>query len=359
MDMTSPAPHVGHLVGGGSLYLLQPYFGNNLAFTKTRLSTTTVTNPVTGLPSSVVTGNSQTGNDLEYDFTTSPNLWFGFVCDCGIGLQGRFFRFDQSSRPLGQSLSSAEASGTGQFLPPPGTTTTVSIAAPTSITSLLPGGGFAGSAPSAVSAADTSGQGGDGLDFTSRLKIELLDLDVTYDAQIGHLGLQIACGGRYVHMTQDFKETLLGTGVPPGGTLSATETQLLQFGHNFSGGGPTLGLRAHWQLGESSLAIVGSARGALLVGKTRETASFIDEVVDPNGILTPSTLSSVFNREKDQLLPIAEVEVGLEYAPHCCSCRPFFRVAAINQTYFDAGSASSLDGNLGLFGVDFSLGVEY
>jgi hypothetical protein len=359
VDMNSPAPHWGHLVGGGSLYLLQPYFGNNLAFTKTRLSTTTVTNPVTGLPSSVVTGNQQIASDLNYDFSASPNVWFGLVTDCGIGVQGRFFRFDQLSHALNESLSSAEASGTGAFAPPAGTVTTVSIAAPATITSLLPGGGFAGSAPSAVSAADTSGLGGDDLDFTSRLKIELADLEATYDAQVGHLGLQIACGGRYLHMAQNFKETLSGKGVPAGGTLFATETEQLDFGHNFRGGGPTLGLQAHWQLGESSLAIVGSARGALLIGKTRVTALFTDEITDLNGILTPSALSSTYDREKDMVLPIAEVEVGLEYAPQCYSCRPFFRVAAINQTYFDAGSATSLDGNLGLFGVDFSLGVEY
>ena len=37
----------------------------------------------------------------------------------------------------------------------------------------------------------------------------------------------------------------------------------------------------------------------------------------------------------------------------------FVRAAAVDQTYFDAGNASSSSGNLGLFGVQFSLGVNY
>jgi hypothetical protein len=362
MDLSAPPPpHCGHLVGGASVYLLQPYFGDNLAFTRTRLSTTTTTTG-TGATNSTATGNSRTTTDFTYDYTVSPAVWFGVVNDCGFGLQGRFFRFDQFANLLGADLSSAAASGTGSFMPPPNTTAVISFAAPASITSLLPGVAAAGTAPSPVSAADTSGTGGDHLDFRSRLLIEQFDVDATYDAQLGHLGLQLACGGRYVHMAQDFAEALIGTGVPLGGKASATETESLQFGHNFSGAGPALGLQARWQFGDSALAVVGSARGALLIGRSRETAQFFDQVHDPNGILAPpggSTLSSNFSRDKDTVLPVAEVEVGLEYAPPCCSCRPFLRVAAINQTYFDAGSASSFDGNLGLFGVDFTLGVDY
>jgi hypothetical protein len=253
-----PAMHDGHLVGGGSLYLLQPYFGNSLAFTKSHNSTTTTLNPTTHLPSATTNNNSATATDFNYDFSASPAIWFGVVCDGGVGFQGRFFRFDQFSSPLTESLTMDEASNTQVISPLKSTVTTGSIAPPSTITSLLPGAAFAGSAPSTVNAADVSDKGVDNLRFTSRLLIESFDVDATYDATLGHLGLQVACGGAYVHMAQDFKEHLSGRGVPAKGKKFATEMEQLQFGHNFSGAGPTLGLLAHWLLGDSPLAIFGS-----------------------------------------------------------------------------------------------------
>lgn len=37
----------------------------------------------------------------------------------------------------------------------------------------------------------------------------------------------------------------------------------------------------------------------------------------------------------------------------------FLRSALVNQTYFDAVNASSQDGNLSLFGMQFSFGVDF
>ena len=58
-------------------------------------------------------------------------------------------------------------------------------------------------------------------------------------------------------------------------------------------------------------------------------------------------------------MPIWELESGLEYNRFLGRTKVFVRGGVVNHTYFDAGSASSRDGNLSLFGAQVSAGLEY
>ncbi len=58
-------------------------------------------------------------------------------------------------------------------------------------------------------------------------------------------------------------------------------------------------------------------------------------------------------------MPVGELEVGFEYGRNYGRTRLFFRGAAVNHTYFEAGSSSTRDGSLSLFGGQASFGVNY
>jgi hypothetical protein len=340
-------PRYGWMLGG-TAYLLKPYSNDNLAFTTDRATTTRSLGSTT-------TSNVRSAEDFSYDLSISPEGWIGYLGPQGLGFRADYFRFDQRAVPLATTLTGAEASGTAGT-----TTTTLSIAPPTAITSALPLGGFIVSAPTAVTAIAAAGTGLDTLSFASRLQIESIDLEAACDLQLGRCWSLLFTGGaRYLRVAQDYVESVSASGVPPGAATAATEMQALGFGHTFTGVGPTLAVQARWARPNGNLAFFGSARGALLVGRTGQSFFFTDVITDSTGVLGNSSFSSEFNDRRDQVVPVAELEVGLEYAVCLTHVRPFLRAAAINQTYFGVGNASRTDTNLGLFGADFSLGVNY
>jgi hypothetical protein len=341
-------------IGGGSVLIIKPYINNNVAFTTDRLSTAR-TLGAGGVILNTASTNVRTAADFEYDYTVSPYVWIGHIDDRGFGWRADAFHFDQRAQNITTQLGAAEA-----FVSTPTSTTSLSIAPPTTVTGPLPLAGFVVSAPTAVTAADTSGLGSDTLSFGSRLRIEYYDLEAACDLQLGRCwSLLLTGGGRYLHMGEDYGEEVSGTGIPAGGAGLATERQVLLFGHNFTGGGPTAALQARWAHGGSNLAFFGSMRGSLLVGRERLGFLFSDVITDPNLILGNSSLTSSFGDRRDLVLPVVEIEVGVEYAVCLDKVRPFVRAGAINQTYFGFGSASQLDSNLGLFGAEVALGLNY
>ena len=62
---------------------------------------------------------------------------------------------------------------------------------------------------------------------------------------------------------------------------------------------------------------------------------------------------------KDTLLPITELEAGFEYTYRGSRLNPFVRLTAVDQTYFNLGSSTHDSGNLSLFGVQFTAGLNY
>jgi len=56
---------------------------------------------------------------------------------------------------------------------------------------------------------------------------------------------------------------------------------------------------------------------------------------------------------------VAELELGVQYGTNLGPTYGFIRGAVVSQTYFGAGSPSQSDGNLGLFGGQFTIGLNF
>jgi major outer membrane protein len=310
------------IMGGGSVYILRPYINNNTAFvTTTGIGTAT---PV------------QSEEDFNWNFHVAPAAWLGWSSQCGFGFRARYFQFDNDSEDVSGSLTAVEARTT-TITPPTGLSPLVGVP-PRGLQS--PGVFLSG------------GLGQDQLTAGSDLEIRTVDGEATYAHECCHFGLLVSIGGRYLHMHQNYHAALVNIPFP-----GFSEISSLNANHNFEGGGPTSSLTARWQIGHSGLAVFGTARGSLLIGTSRQTAVFTENIADPvNG----NQLNQASNQANDNVvIPVGELEGGLEYSRPLGRTRLFVRGAAVNQTYFDAGSSSSKDGNLSLFGAQVSVGFNY
>ena len=81
---------------------------------------------------------------------------------------------------------------------------------------------------------------------------------------------------------------------------------------NFMGGGPTVSTQARWAPGGSNLAFFSSARGSLLVGRSRQAFLFTDVITDPSGLIGNSSLSSSFSDRRDLTDCLGVLEVGVD-----------------------------------------------
>ena len=324
-----------------SLYVIRPYFTDNAAFTTTN-------GAGTGNPSASTT-------DYPWNFSAAPAISFGWVSECGLGIRAHYFNFADSSGNVTTSLSPAElAAGTTRINAPvvglPTLTPPITFGAPGGLTALA---SIFGAAPV-----------GDHLSFNSHLRVDVWDLEGQANLEKGPWLLTYFLGGRYLNLTQQYGGTLNGSAdtAPARGTGIATESQTLSASHDFIGGGPTTALQAKIHL-LHGLSVYGNARGSLLFGRSHETASFTQSVTDPSGILLggipSSAVSSQFSRNRQTVLPVAEIDVGLEYGMKLWGTYSYARTAVVNETYFGAGSASHTDGNFGLFGVQFTVGVDF
>jgi hypothetical protein len=324
-----------------SLYLLRPYFTDNPGFT-------TTTGAGTNNPAAVTT-------DFPWFFKATPAFSLGWMTESGLGLRTRYFTFHQSAGPLRTGLTPAELDvGTTRISGPvvglPTLEPPITFGAPGGLSSLAT---LFGAVPL-----------GDRLTFNSKLIVDSWDIEAMCNFENGLLHFTTFVGVRYLHLSQSYQGLFAGSAdtAPAGGVGLATEQQSLLASHNFNGAGPTTALQAKFHL-LGGLSLFGNARGALLFGTGNERASFSQTIKDPSGILlggaASSSVNPQFERKREYFLPVAELELGLEYGLNLSGSYAYVRSAVFHQTYFGAGSASQTDGNLGLFGVQFTLGLEY
>src|SRR5581483_8477385 len=310
------------IMAGATLYFLKPYFQNNVAFSTT-----------TGIGTASPT---QTNTDFDWNLGLAPAFWLGWASSSGLGVRGRYFNFDHSSGTQVAGLAPGLAAST-TIDPAPG---------------LNPQpGGFNFRSPGVVLGG---GLGTDALEFSSNLSLMVFDAEATYDWRAGKLAVLLTVGGRYLQLDQSYSAILRNTGA------AATELQRLDLDRTFEGGGPTASMQARVDLGWTGLALFGLVRGSMLVGSTRQDSTFNRAVTDPGGLVGGSqNVTARRTGSSSSTLPVAELELGLEYGRTFGRYRPFLRAAVVNQTYFDAGNASGAGGNLSLFGGQLSLGVNY
>jgi len=216
--------HLGGLIGGGGLYLVQPCFSNNPSYA------------VVSSPTTVGGASTISRVDVNQHMDVAPEIWLGYIGDNGFGGRARWWYFRQDSS---QSLAFPAASG--------GTTIDVFSAAPLGVP---------------VHAFNDDGP----LTFndTTKLQLDVFDVEALQDIQVAGFDLLFSAGLRFAHINQQYNA--FGTFTEVVEPLSSVISS-----HSFNGLGPVVDLEARRAIGNSGLVLYGCARGALLFGSEHQT----------------------------------------------------------------------------------------
>src|SRR5262249_34966997 len=132
----------------------------------------------------------------------------------------------------------------------------------------------------------TGGQGPSALVITSKLQLQVLDLDALCQVSACKWNLLFAGGVRLASLDPTYNAYTAGDAL-----LSS---------NIFSGLGPTLAVEVRRTLGGTGLSLYGSVRGSVLFGSGHQEAAIPDRNV-------------VAQDHHDIGLPVVEAEIGLEY----------------------------------------------
>jgi hypothetical protein len=290
----------GQIIGGVGLYLVQPYFQNNLAY------------GVVVTPPRIGASGMADLVDIRQHMDATPLIWLGYLTEDGWGGRARYWYLRE-----GTSQSLQDVSGI------------VESAAPLGL---------------------SVGFGNDSMTVTSKLEMQLLDLEGLADLRAGSWDFLFSTGLRLLRIDQ---------------TYDAYGMVALLSGHSFDGVGPTLCLETRRSIGSSGLAVYGSVRGSLVFGSADQ------EVNIPVQNTTTAD-------HRDRGMPIGEIELGLEYDRQVGRVRLFGQIAFVAQDWVGAGSSSrsstnivpppsgafatsgvSVDSDIDLLGVCFRVGINY
>jgi hypothetical protein len=295
----------GWLVGAGVLYLT-PRWGSNPAYSS---MVTANTGPVT-------TVQTTTQNDLSMNGKFAPLLWLGYVNDNGIGMRARWSHFQGSTETSVSNPAHDDS-----------VTTTIYSAYPLGV-------GFAANSDPAIN---------NNLTFDSGLTLDVTDLELLWDIR-GPVGsLLLGAGVRYAHISQNYDGTWAAVPTDP---TQDTITTALMSAHSFDGFGPVVSAEGRYPLGSSGVALLGSLRGALLLGTGSQWANLTTTEVDPTGnLVSQSSLGQ--SRSIGGAVPVMEFELGAEWGQQFGAYRLTLQTAFVGQAWFDVGNASGQQTVLG------------
>ncbi|NLE37403.1 MAG: hypothetical protein GX621_05195 [Pirellulaceae bacterium] len=284
--------HTSGIIGGYDFLLLKPRFSNSLAY---------------GRSYEVGPIEVDSATTFETDYEMAPRFWLGYKGKTGLGGRIRYMQFDHTLME-GHLLSDADNSYFINYFN----------------NVWGPGG---------IVAAD-----GGRLDFIHDMEMHVLDLDVTQDLRWGRTQLTIGGGLRYVEL--NFTSTASGS--------TGEQSDLALFQNTFEGVGPTVFLEAQRRLGQSSLSLVGGARGSVLFGRSR------------NWEYWGSTAGEYYValERGDQTTGVIEGMIGVQYDRALTrGVDAFLRAGWEGQLWFDVGSPVSTQGDMGMQGLSLSIGI--
>jgi hypothetical protein len=251
-----------------------------------------------------------TDTAFNYDYTVSPRAWLEYRTADDVGIRATYFQFDQAADT---ATGSPPANGFGAVFHP--------VFGLVNIGSPIPG---------------------DVYTTQSGLEVYSIDLEVTKWVDFSTWQLMGSVGLRYASVEQSYEAQLrdaLGT------LVGSLDNQ-----RRLDGFGPTLGVEFRRPL-TAGLSLFGTARGSLLFGE--QSTTFVGgEDLD---LITP--LFTFANSEEDDLLPVGELQLGVDWWSAQYSWGQFFVHGALEaQLWSGAGSAVSEEGSLGFFGANVGLG---
>jgi len=316
----------GGLIGGVGLYVIQPYFSSNRAFVTESFGFGPVMAQEAG---------------IDTHMQASPEVWLGYISDSGLGGRVRWWYFRE---------------GTSQFFAP-SDDIIANTAEPLGLGIPVPFGPFGPGGPVIPQT----------LNVTSKLELQVWDLEALQAAQLGRFDLLFSGGLRLAHIDQQYNAYvgflvpagIGGPGMPP---FSFPVTEAILSGHSFTGAGPLASLEARRPLGNSGFALYGLARGSVLFGSGTQTVTKAGFA--PTLGLTD--VEDVGTEHHDPVIPVGEFEVGAEYGRTVGRARLFGQLGFVGQIWWGAGNASNTDSatvsnvqNLGFFGLAVRAGINY
>lgn len=294
----SADPGVGTWGAGVDLVFVRPHFGQNIAFSRTE--------------SDGVGFANTTDVAFDYDYSLAPRVWVDYQTPVGIGLRASYFAFDQGSAML---TANPPANGFGLISHPAFGAVDISSTIPTE-------------------------------SFSARSGLDLysIDLEMTKRADFSTWLLLAGAGVRYASIEQEYLAQLRNGANALAGQIN--------FRHDLSGFGPTVSVQSRRPLAES-LGFFGMARGSLLFGQGHSSLQAGEDLDLALPFITTRTSQS------DSLLPIGEIQVGLDACSRLTQYGQFTtRVALEGQLWGGVGNASSESGALGLLGLSVGFGLS-
>lgn len=290
-----------------SLPVLQPVYEGFNAFNQSTLVGTTTTATQTPFP---------------YDFAVCPLLTLGFTDTNHFGGRIRGLFLDQISTIA--TVNSAPEVGTR------------SITTPMGVSSVLtPGTGLR-----------------DDLAFRRGLRLDTVDVEATCIFQAGHWTFWASSGLRYLYLMQQYRVDRART-FPIGSGSWQYENGVA--GTNFTSCGLTVALEAQQPI-FNGLGLYSNARGSALFGRSRRSQSTYLHDITPTADTTTTTYT---NNNSYEMLAGLEMEVGLQYQMQWGRLLPMVRLGFVGQMYFGAGTPFQEVGNLGLLGLNTTLGLAF
>lgn len=284
---------------GVDFTFVKPHFESNPAFTI--------------LNSDGSRSDTFTQQELNFSTELAPRVWLEML-QCGsLGLRASWWQFDNAAS---RASASPPANGFGRIIPPTFGDVDLSTSIPNSTYS-------AG----------------------ANLKAYNVDLEGTHSFQSGEWGWLATAGMRYASIEQGYTSRLTSaTGVTQGS---------IDYFHEIRGIGPTMSLRTLRPF-TPQLGLFGTARGSLLFGDSTSRLNAIEDQDLDTSLTTQSSTS------RDDLLPVADVQVGLQYCPLCSGrLHPYMHFAMEGQVWGGAGNSSSETGSLGFYGFNFAFGFDW
>lgn len=287
------------LYAGFEAVIVKPRFENNIAYTR--------------VESDGVSNTSFTEREFDYDLEFSPRVYVGWRHSDGIGLRATWWHFDHTA---GVAATNPPANGFGMIIPP--------AFADVDISSNVPTDSFAAS---------------------TDLNAYTIDIEATKETQFQSWSLGVGFGFRYARVEQGYLARLSDAGNDPLGQID--------YRQSIEGIGPTISAMAVRPI-TCQTAIFAKARGSLLYGDGESSLSAGEDL----DLATPILTTHATNR--DDLLSIAEIQVGLQWHSACYHVyQPFLTVAMEGQMWHGAGSATSEEGTLGFFGLNAGAGLQW
>lgn len=318
--------------GGAAMLLLSPYQQGSEAY---------AINSGLAFPSPTATQNVE---NFGYPAQVAPLLWLGWQFDGESGVRTRFFWFNALSSPETLVFDPDSPSTFDRSLsPPPGL-----AGLPGQQQFLTPGNSVLFVGGNATTA-----------EFTSYVRLYTLDLEYTHERTNGRFDGIFSAGGRYLNADQSYRAYASASGVDPITGDAKFEEQKMDSTQNFSGGGPTISWLGRMRIGQSRFKAYGGVRGSLLAGTFTDHLTFVDNDFNRTNDTLDFTNGSIVNNTAFGVLPVGELESGVEFEGDFGSRRWFTRVGVVAIDFFRLGNPNGSDGDLLLLGGEIAGGLRY